>query len=166
MYGKIKALAQVSRTSGLHWRAASSEGTSSKCLLELGRNGNTHMPMHMKLAVHTKLWKPSQENRLQVGTGSCWHSHESGHRIPDCTGGLGSELLSRASPGSCARIALTKHPPERQNATGNLQDFGAKSYWVFCKVRSLKSSLSFGGHRGWLLTATKTCCQTTLLPNP
>lgn len=54
-----------------------------------------------------------------------------------------------------------------QNPTGNLQDLGAKSYWVFCKVRSLKSLLSFGGHRGWLLTekrlvAKPHCCQ---IPN-
>lgn len=117
-------------------------------------------------------WEPSQ--RAAVEGSVCDWNREicrlglalSGRGI-ECIWGFGSEFLSRASPGSYAGIALTKHLPGRENPTGNLQDFGAKSYRVFCKVRSLKSRLSFGGHRGWLLTANKTvakqhCCQ---IPN-
>lgn len=58
-------------------KSSSTEGTSSKCLSELGRNGITYMYMYMKLDLHTKLQKASRES-------SCWHC-ERGHRICGCT---------------------------------------------------------------------------------
>lgn len=136
-----------------------SEGISGRQLLALLGEGAQDLWLHL-LQRHN--WESSQR---AAAKGSNWDGVSETCRLglelrgPEigCIWGFGSELLSSANLGSCAGIALTKHLPRRHNPTGNLQDLGAKSYWVFCRVRSLNSLPSFGGHRRRLLTANKTC---------
>lgn len=94
------------------------------------------MPMHMKPALRTKLWKPSQENRLQVGTRSCWHSHESGHRIPDC---MGAKARLRALPkSSCRGLSLRLEQRNLQAGIGSewLRDWVHLRIWVWIAFKS------------------------------